>query len=128
MTIDDLDCFEFFKIFCFPNELFFPSSILRALHSIDSCTAKIKHIRSMHAVLTNHITDIWHFNNNKQIFHAFLFNIRNYSPKVKNIKRRQAELNIMLKRVNNFDIKQNTSQNICFIIPQASTKQKVGEC
>ena len=82
----------------------------------------------MHAVLTNHITDIWHFNNNKQIFHAFLFNIRNYSPKVKNIKRRQAELNIMLKRMNNFDIKQNTSQNICFIIPQASTKQKVGEC
>ena len=33
----------------------------------------------------------------KQIFHAFLFNIRNYSPE---------ELHIILLRVNNFDIKQ----------------------
>ena len=45
-------------------------------------------------------------NNNKQIFHAFLFNIRNYSPEVINIQRREAELNIILPRVNNFDIKQ----------------------
>ena len=82
----------------------------------------------MHTVLTNHITDMWHFDNNKQIFHAFFFNIRNYSPKVRNIKRREAELNIILKSVNNFDIKQNTSRNICFIIPQARTKQKAGEC
>ena len=82
----------------------------------------------MHAVLTNHITDMWHFDNNKQIFHAFFFNIRNYSPKVRNIKRREAELNIILNSVNNFDIKQNTSRNICFIIPQARTKQKAGEC
>ena len=44
--------------------------------------------------------------NNKQIFHAFLFNIRNYSPEIINIQRRKAELNIILPRVTNFDIKQ----------------------
>ena len=43
---------------------------------------------------------------NKQIFHAFLFNIRNYSPEVINIQRCAAELNILLPRVNNFEIKQ----------------------
>ena len=42
----------------------------------------------------------------KQIFHAFLFNIRNYSPEVINIQRRKVELNIILSSVNNFDIKQ----------------------
>ena len=36
----------------------------------------------------------------------FLFNIINYSPKIINIQRREAELNIKLPRVNNFDIKQ----------------------
>ena len=55
-------------------------------------------------------------NNNKQIFHAFLFNIRNYPPKVINIQRRETELNIILPRVNNFDIKQKKVWNICFII------------
>ena len=53
---------------------------------------------------------------NNQIFHAFLFNIRNYSPEVINIQRREAELNIILPRVNNFDIKQKKAWNICFII------------
>ena len=53
---------------------------------------------------------------NKQIFHAFLFNIRNYSPEVINIQRREAELNIILPRVNNFDNKQKSAWNICFII------------
>ena len=53
---------------------------------------------------------------NKQIFHAFWFNIRNYSPEVINIQRREAELNIILPRVNNFDIKQKKIWNICFII------------
>ena len=62
-------------------------------------------------------------NNNKQIFHAFLFNIRNYSPEVRNIQRREPELNIILARVNNFDIKQKPACNICFIIyPQHQTK------
>ena len=50
------------------------------------------------------------------MFHAFLFNIRNYSPEVINIQRREAELNIILPRVNNFDIKQRKAWNICFII------------
>ena len=39
-----------------------------------------------------------------QIFHAFLFNIRKYSPEVINIQQREAELNIKLPRVNNIDI------------------------
>ena len=50
---------------------------------------------------------------NKQIFHAFLFNVRNYLP---NIQRRKAELNIIFPRVNDFDIKQKKAWNICFII------------
>ena len=53
---------------------------------------------------------------NKQIFHAFLFNIRNYSPGVINIQQRDTELNIVLPRVNNFDIKQKKAWDICFII------------
>ena len=53
---------------------------------------------------------------NKQIFHAFLFNIRNYSPAVMNVQRREGELNIILPTVNNFDMKQKKAQNICFII------------
>ena len=39
------------------------------------------------------------------MFHAFLFNIRNYSLEIINIERRVAELNSVLPRVNNFDIK-----------------------
>ena len=45
-----------------------------------------------------------------------MFNIRNYSPEVINIQRREVELNIILPRVNNFDIKQKKASNICFII------------
>ena len=40
------------------------------------------------------------------MFHAFLLNIKNYSPEVINIQRLEAELNILLPRMNNFDIKQ----------------------
>ena len=65
MTLDCIDCFEFFKILYFPNNLFFATSILRAIHSIDIYTVKIKNIRNMLAVLTNQIADIWHFNDNK---------------------------------------------------------------
>ena len=43
--------------------------------------------------------------NNKQIFHVLLFNTKNYSPEVTNIRRCDAELNIILPRVNNFNIK-----------------------
>ena len=49
-------------------------------------------------------------------FHAFLFNNRNYSPEVRNIQRREEELNITLLRVNNFGIKQKMAWNIYFII------------
>ena len=45
-----------------------------------------------------------------------MFNIRNYSPEVINIQRREAELNIILPMVNNFDIKQKKACNICFIM------------
>ena len=46
----------------------------------------------------------------------FGINIRNYSPEVINTQGREAELNIILARVNNFDIKQKKTWNICFII------------
>ena len=65
MRLDGLNCFEFFKFFCFPNELFFSASILWAIYSIDICTVQIKNIRNMHAVLTNQITSIWRFNDNR---------------------------------------------------------------
>ena len=51
---------------------------------------------------------------NKQIFHAFLFNIKNYSHEVINIQRHEAELNIILPRVNNFDIKQKKGMEYLF--------------
>ena len=61
-------------------------------------------------------------NNNKQIFHAFLFNIRNYSPEVINIHRREGELNIVLQRVNNSDIKQKRD-GIFVLLYATNTKQ-----
>ena len=45
-----------------------------------------------------------------------MFNIRNYSAEVINIQRREKELNIILTKVNNCDIKQTKAWNICFII------------
>ena len=65
MTLDHLNCYEIFWIFCFPNKLFFLPSILRAIHSINICTVKIKIIRNIHAVLTTQIADILHFNDNE---------------------------------------------------------------
>ena len=62
---------------------------------------------------------------NKQVFHAFLFNIRNYSPEVINIQRREAELNIILPRVNNFDIKQKR-HGIFVLLYATNTKQDLG--
>ena len=41
-----------------------------------------------------------------QILHAFLFNIRNYSPEVNNIQQRAVELNVSLSRIKYFDIEQ----------------------
>ena len=45
----------------------------------------------------------------------FFFNIKNYSPEIINIQRREAELNIILPSVNNFEY---LTWNICFIIYQ----------
>ena len=53
----------------------------------------------------SHISLNFELINNKQLFNVFLFNIRNYSPEVINIQRRKSELNIILSRMNNFDIK-----------------------
>ena len=61
-------------------------------------------------------------NDNKQIFHAFLFNVRNYSPEVINIQRHEAELNIILPRVNNFDIKQKR-HGVFVLLFATNTKQ-----
>ena len=61
----------------------------------------------------------------KQIIHAILFNIRNYSPEVINIQRREAELNITLPRGNNFDIKQKR-HGIFVLLYNPSTKQDLG--
>ena len=52
---------------------------------------------------------------NKQIFHVFLFNIRNYSFEV---------INIVIPRVNNFDIKQKKAYNI--LLYANNTNQDLG--
>ena len=41
------------------------------------------------------------------MFHAILFDIRNYSPDVIDIQRRETELNIILARVSNFKQKRH---------------------
>ena len=48
------------------------------------------------------------------MFLAFLFNIRIYPPEVINIQRREVELNIILPRVNHFDIKQKKCMEYLF--------------
>ena len=55
-------------------------------------------------------------NLNKQILHVFLFDIRNYSPKEINTERHEADLNIILPSLNDFDIKQKNTWIIRFII------------
>ena len=49
----------------------------------------------------------------KQILLAF-FNIRNYSTEVINVQRHEAELSIILTRMNNFDIKQKKGMEYLF--------------
>ena len=64
--------------------------------------------------------------NNKQKFNAFLFNSRNYSLEVRNIQPREVELNMILQRVNNFDIKQKIAWNISFILyPKHETNNEL---
>ena len=56
--------------------------------------------------------------NNEQIFNAFLFNIRNHSHEVINIQQREVDFNIILLRVNNFDIKQKRHE--MFVLSSAT--------
>ena len=67
-------------------------------------------------VIRYHLSLIKLFTVNKQIFHAFFYNIRDYSPKVINI--------ILLPRVNNFDIKQK-SHGIFVLLHATNTKQNM---
>ena len=52
--------YKFVKFKCFVC----PASISCVSHSIHTCTVAIKSIRNMHAVSTNQIADILHFNDN----------------------------------------------------------------
>ena len=56
---------------------------------------------------------------------SFLFNIRKYSPEVINIQRREMELNNILMRVNNFNIKQKR-HGIFVLLHGTNTKQDLG--
>ena len=63
---------------------------------------------------------------NKQIVHAFLFNIRYYSPEVIDIQLCEEELNNILLMVNNFDIKQKR-YGVLILLPMVNNfdiKQK----
>ena len=72
------------------------------------------------------VCQLYKDSNNKQIFHAFLFNMRNHSPEVIDIQRRGAELSIILPRANNFDIKQR-KHGIFVSLYGINTKQDVGK-
>ena len=49
-----------YKFNCFV----YRTSLSCVSHSIDICTVPIKNIRNMHAVSTNQVADILHFNDN----------------------------------------------------------------
>ena len=55
-------CFRLsqYKFKCF----IYPTSLSCVLHIIDICTVAIKNIRKKHAVSTNQVADILHFNDN----------------------------------------------------------------
>ena len=55
----------------------------------------------------------------------FLFNIRNYSPEVINIQRCEAKLNVIIPRLNNFDIEQKR-HGIFVLLYATNTKQDLG--
>ena len=60
----------------------------------------------------------------KQMFHAFLFNIRNYSSEVRNIQRRKSELNIILPRVNNSILTKDSMVYLFFTYTKHETKSE----
>ena len=53
-----------------------------------------------------------------------LLNARNYSPEIINIQRREAQLKIILLRVNNFDIKKKYGTFV--LLYATNTKQDLG--
>ena len=55
----------------------------------------------------------------------FFFSIGNYSPEVINVQRREAESNIILPRMNNFDIKQKR-HGIFVLLHATNTKEDLG--
>ena len=59
---------------------------------------------------------------NKQIFHAFLFNIRNYSPEVINIQRHKAELNIILPTVITSILNKKGMEYLFYYMPPTPNK------
>ena len=60
----------------------------------------------------------------KQMFHAFLFNIRNYSSEVRNIQQRKSELNIILPRVNNSILTKDGMVYLFFTYTKHETKSE----
>ena len=55
------------KFICFV----YPALLFCVSRFIDICTVAIKNIRNMHAVSTNQIADVLHFNDNaKYVFHT----------------------------------------------------------
>ena len=92
--------------------VFFLCKNLTRFFSFDSCTLFLRLAK-------------YHQLTNKKIFHAFLFNIRKYLLDDRNIQRRKVKLDVILLRVNKFDIKQRMAGNICFISqPQFQTKSR----
>ena len=60
----------------------------------------------------------------KQMFHAFLFNIRNYSPELRNIQRRKSELNVILPRVNSSILTKDGMVYLFFTYTKHQTKSE----
>ena len=62
---------------------------------------------------------------NEQILHALLFDVRDYSPELINIQRREGELSIILPTVNDFDVRQGR-HGIFVLLYATNTKQDLG--
>ena len=71
------------------------------------------------------MSSLFRCHKDKQIFHAFLFIIRNYFPEVINIQRLKVELNVILPMVYNFGIKQKRHR-IFVLLYANNTKQDMG--
>ena len=107
---------------------FLPAVLKPSLHSINYWEVNIVRefelwIQENNAVISYKLPIMQYYI--KWIFYTFLFNIKNYLPEVINIQRCEAELNIILLRVNNFDIKQKR-HGIFVLLYATNTKQDLG--